>query len=57
MLKLSTLIFLLHDLQADWILELVSQNSTIIGVIGWVDLTDPKVTVHLRILIDDNLIH
>ena len=56
-LTLSALIFLLHDLQADWILELVSQNSTIIGVVGWVDLTDPKVTVHLRILIDHNLIH
>jgi len=36
-------LFLLHDWQADWILELANQNSTIIGVIGWVDLTDPKV--------------
>ena len=45
MFKLSTtiLLFLLHDWQADWIMELANQNSTIIGVIGWVDLTDPKV--------------
>ena len=41
--KLSTLLFLLYDLQADWILELANQNSTIIGVVGWVDLTDPQV--------------
>ena len=24
-------------------MKLANQNSTIIGVIGWVDLTDPKV--------------
>jgi len=33
--------------ETDWILELANQNSTIIGVIGWVDLTDPKVDVIL----------
>ena len=43
--KLSTLLFLLHDLQSDWILELANQNSTIIGVVGWVDLTDPQVNI------------
>ncbi|XP_020610380.1 uncharacterized protein LOC110048960 isoform X2 [Orbicella faveolata] len=33
--------------ETDWILELASENSTVIGVVGWVDLTDPKVDVIL----------
>ena len=28
---------------ADWILEKATQSSTIVGIIGWVDLTDPEV--------------
>ncbi|XP_078342485.1 L-fucono-1,5-lactonase-like [Oculina patagonica] len=33
--------------ETDWILELAKQNSTICGVVGWVDLTDPKLDVIL----------
>lgn len=29
--------------ETDWILEVAKESSTIVGVVGWVDLTDPKV--------------
>ena len=33
-----------HDLgETDWLLELAAQNPIIRGVVGWVDLTDPRV--------------
>lgn len=33
--------------ETDWILEVAQNTSTIVGIIGWVDLTDPKVDVVL----------
>lgn len=33
--------------ETDWILEKATQSSTIVGIIGWVDLTDPEVDVIL----------
>lgn len=29
--------------ETDWILEVAKESSTIVGIVGWVDLTDPKV--------------
>jgi L-fuconolactonase len=35
-------------LETDWLLELASQHDSMLGVVGWVSLTDPAVGSHLE---------
>ena len=42
---MSRLKFIYDFFETDWILEVAKESSTIVGIVGWVDLTDLKVNL------------